>query len=233
MALYRNSPVGLIGVFGSGLANGAYWSLGTVAAVGHGLSARDAAVFMTIATTAGAIGQWPVGRYSDRIDRRLVLAALLSGAAFFALLLAFLPVPTWGWFVLAGFYGVMIAPIYSISAAHAYDRAPKGTVVETASALFLTSSSGSIIGPLIASSGMERFGTAALFVYTAIIYAAVIAYIAWRLKLRPPEVPSGKTDFGRGAAVPGGGAIAPEPLDPNHPDVEVPPADGHGSDDPR
>ena len=35
-----------------GLANGAFWSLGAVAAVGAGLSAREAAIFMGIVTAA-------------------------------------------------------------------------------------------------------------------------------------------------------------------------------------
>ena len=224
LALYRASPVGLIGVCASGLANGAYWSLGAVAAVGHGLTSRDAALFMTIATAAGALGQWPVGRLSDRIDRRLVLAALLAGAVVFGLILALLPLPGKAWFVLAAFYGFSVAPIYSIAAAHAYDYAAKGTMVETAAGLFIASASGSIIGPLIASTMMEHFGAPTLFLYTATVYAALIAYIVVRLRQRPADAAITKTEFDQGAAVPGGGAIAPEPLDPNHPDVATPPA---------
>ena len=35
---------------------------------------------MTVAVLAGAIAQWPLGRLSDRVDRRLVLLVLLVGA---------------------------------------------------------------------------------------------------------------------------------------------------------
>ena len=222
VALYKSSPVGLVGVFGSGLANGAYWSLGAVAAVGHGLSPSDAALFLTIATAAGAIGQWPVGRLSDRIDRRLVLAGLLAGAVVFGLLLALLPVPGRGWFVLAIFYGFCIAPTYSIAAAHAYDHASPGTMVEAAAGLFMASAIGSIIGPLVASALMTHLGAPTLFLYTAIVHAALLTYIAYRLRMRGSPAGTMKTDFNRGAAVPGGGAIAPEPLDPDHPDVATP-----------
>jgi len=222
LALYRSSPVGLIGVFAAGLANGAYWSLGAVAAVGHGLTASDAALFMTISTAAGAIAQWPVGRFSDRIDRRLVLAALLAGAVVFGLLLALLPVPGRGWFVLAIFFGFAIAPTYSIAAAHAYDHAAPGTMVEAAAGLFVANAIGSIAGPLIASATMQRLGPQMLFLYTAIVHVLLLAYITYRLKIAAPVEAATKKDFAQGAAVPGGAAIAPEPLDRAHPDVATP-----------
>ena len=98
-------------------------------------------------------------------------------------------------------------------------------MVETAAGLFLASASGSIIGPLIASAMMDHFGTQTLFLFTATVYAGLTAYIVYRLRRRPPNrtlTPDAKTDFDLGAAVPGGGAIAPEPLDPNHPDVSMP-----------
>ena len=224
LALYRSSPVGLIGVFAAGLANGAYWSLGAVSAVGHGLSASDAALFMTISTAAGAVAQWPVGRFSDRIDRRLVLAALLAGAIVSGLLLAFLPLPGRGWFVLAVLYGFAIAPTYSIAAAHAYDHAQRGSMVEAAAGLFFANAIGSIAGPLIASTMMQHFGPQMLFFYTAIVHVLLLAYITYRLRIAAPAEAASKKDFAQSAAVPGGAAIAPEPLDPAHPDVATPSA---------
>jgi MFS family permease len=193
-----------------------------VAAVGHGLTPADAALFLTIATAAGAIGQWPVGRLSDRIDRRQVLAGLLAGAIVFGLLLALLPVPGRGWFILAIFYGFSIAPTYSIAAAHAYDHAAPGTMVEAAAGLFVVNAIGSIIGPLVASALMAPLGAPMLFLYTAIVHTALLAYIAYRLKMRAAPAEAAKTEFNRSAAVPGGGVIAPEPLDPDHPDVATP-----------
>jgi MFS family permease len=216
--------VGLIGVFGSGLANGAYWSLGAVAAVSHGMSTAGAALFLTIATLAGTFAQWPVGRFSDRMDRRYVLVALLGIAIVFGLVLAFIPLPGAGWYVVAIPYGFAIAPIYSIAAAHAYDRVPKGTMVETAASLFISSATGSIVGPLVASVLMQHLGGQTLFLYTATIYAALAAYVVFRLRRRPPETAVPKMDFDRGASVPGGSTIAPEPLDRNDPNVATPPA---------
>ncbi len=81
-----------------------------MAAVGVGLSDRDAAIFMGIFTAAGALAQWPVGRTSDRVDRRLVLIAILLAAAVVGLLLAFLPANGTLWLILAAFLGAAMAP---------------------------------------------------------------------------------------------------------------------------
>ena len=78
--LYRAAPVGLVASFMVGVSNGAFLGLGPISAVGSGLSTAQVALFMSAATLAGAIAQWPVGRLSDRVDRRLVLFALLVGA---------------------------------------------------------------------------------------------------------------------------------------------------------
>jgi MFS family permease len=187
------------------------------------MSTSDAALFLTIATIAGTFAQWPVGRFSDRMDRRYVLVALLAIAVVFGLVLAFVPLSTFGWYLAAIPYGFAIAPVYSIAAAHAYDRVPKGTMVETAASLFIASATGSIVGPLVAAAMMQHLGGSILFLYTATIYAILGTYVVFRLQRRPPEQ-APKTDFDRGAAVPGGSTIAPEPLDPNDPNVATPSA---------
>jgi hypothetical protein len=86
----------------------------------------------------------------------------------------------------------------------------------------VASAIGSIIGPLVASTLMAHLGAPALFLYTAIVHAALLGYIAFRLRMRAAPADTVKTEFNRSAAVPGGGAIAPEPLDPDHPDVATP-----------
>jgi MFS family permease len=68
--LYRAAPVALVASFMIGAANGAFWDLAPLSAAGSGFSIDQAALFMSTAVLAGAVGQWPVGRLSDRVDRR-------------------------------------------------------------------------------------------------------------------------------------------------------------------
>ena len=210
LELYRSSPVGLVGAGFSGLANGAFWSLGAVAAVGTGMSASQAAIFMGLTTAAGAVAQWPVGRFSDGMDRRIVLVALLTGGAVFGLLLAFLPVPKEGWFILCLFFGFSIAPTYSVSAAHAYDHAKPGTMVETVAGLFMASAIGSIVGPLIAASIMGHLGPAKLFLYTAVVNGLLAIYVVTRIRSRSAPAKDEKTDFDLAATAPVGGVVVKE-----------------------
>jgi MFS family permease len=219
LKLYKSSPVGLVGASVAGIATGAFWSLGAVAAVGVGLPARDAAIFMGIFTATGALAQWPVGRVSDRIDRRIVLIAILVAAAIVGVLLAVLPRVEWLWFVLAGFLGAAMAPTYSVAAAHAYDHAEPGTIVETAEGLFVASASGSIIGPLVASSLMDHFGAPTLFLFNAAVHLALAAYVLVRVRMRSAPAQALKTEFDLAAASPvtGGAPVEPEFLPPEHP----------------
>jgi MFS family permease len=211
MALYRASPVGLVGALMVGIANGAFWSLGAVAAVSAGMSTRAAAAFMALATAAGALSQWPVGRLSDRMDRRVVLIGLLAAASVFGVLLAFVPPVGKLWFVLGIFFGLAIAPTYSICAAHTYDHAAPGSFVETAASLFLASATGSIIGPVVASLIMEGMGAPRLFLFTAAIQALMALYAFSRLKARPAPAGEAKSEFDLAASAPVGGPILPEP----------------------
>ena len=88
--LYRLSPVGVLGCFFVGLANGAFGGLGVVFAQGVGLGTTGVALFMSAALVGGTLFQVPFGRLSDRIDRRkvLMLACLLAVLAGAVLALA-------------------------------------------------------------------------------------------------------------------------------------------------
>lgn len=224
VALYRQSPVGVVGIAVVGLANGAFWSLGAVAAVGAGLSAREAAIFMALVTAVGALAQWPAGRLSDRVDRRFVLIGLLSGAAVVGLLFL-LPVPPVAWFGLAVLFGCLMSPTYSVTAAHAYDHAAPGTFVETAAGLFIVNASGAIVGPLIASAMMGATGPSALFLFTAIAQGGLAAYVFLRVKQRPAPVAPEKGDFDLAATAPVTGGV---PLEMSDPNVVMPDDEGGG-----
>jgi MFS family permease len=232
MVLFRASPVGLVGVAASGLAAGAFWSLAAVAATGYGLSVHQAAIFMAIVTATGALAQWPAGRLSDRMDRRLVLVGVLAAAVLFGLMLALLPLSPGAWLVVGALFGASIAPHYSLAAAHAYDHALPGTTVETAAGLFIANASCAIIGPLIAATAMQHINPAALFLYTAAVHSALAAYVVTRIRARAPVADALKTEFDLAgtAQMPGGGAPMPTQddgavidLEPHDDDPDAPP----------
>src|ERR671918_247087 len=88
--LYAMSPVGVVGGFFVGLANGAFGGLGVVFARDVGLSITGIALFMSASLVGGALAQLPLGRLSDRTDRRKVMIAVCAFAAVIGGILALL-----------------------------------------------------------------------------------------------------------------------------------------------
>ncbi len=213
MKLFRMAPVGIAGSFMIGVANGAFWSLGTLFATSRGLSTDGAALFMSIAVIGGAAMQWPVGRLSDSHDRRLVLAGVMVTAATVALLLAFLPLGGPALFTMALLFGMTSLTGYSVAAAHAYDRASKTSYVEMAAGVLLANGLGSVIGPITASALIEGFGAEMLFVFMAATQLLLTVFIGLRTIVRAPSAAGDKTGFDVAATAPVGGPIAPASAD--------------------
>ena len=84
-ALWRTSPLGLVGACCGGMNNASFFSLGPVFASNVGLDLKGTSAFMTSVLVGGLVMQWPIGRLSDRVDRRWVLvfvAAVTAAASF-------------------------------------------------------------------------------------------------------------------------------------------------------
>src|SRR5690606_32759824 len=74
--LYRLSPMGVVAVVVAGVVSSSLFSIGPVYARLIGLRASDIATFMGVSILAAVITQLPIGRWSDRTDRRTVLIAV-------------------------------------------------------------------------------------------------------------------------------------------------------------
>lgn len=189
--LFRISPVGVLGSFSVGLANGAFWSLGPVFAQREEGDVTAVAIFMSLAVIAGAVGQYPLGRLSDKHDRRRIIvgaciAASIAGAALSASSLYW--GPDYLILGLAAVFGAFAFPLYSLCAAHTNDHVEADGFVEAASGLLLVFSAGAVIGPVLASLAVQSYGVWSLFLYTAVVHFALAAYATYRTRTR--EAPS-------------------------------------------
>ncbi len=184
--IYHVSPAAVAGCLGAGLANGAFWSLSPIYARESGLPPGLIAVFVSLAVLGGAIAQWPIGRISDKVDRRRILIGLSIGAALTGLFLfAATEAATEIKLTLAAFFGVFMLPIYWISFAHANDLAEPEEAVNVSASLLLLFSTGAIFGPIFASILKEEFGHGSLFLYTAGIHGLIALAIVYRMTQRP------------------------------------------------
>lgn len=190
---WRISPLGAIGCIAVGVTNSAFRTLSPVYAEQIGMSVTDVVTFVSVGIIGGAIIQYPLGYLSDRWDRRKVLLVTTACAMMAALALAFLA----GSNVIVNFvmvfiFGSFAMPLYSLSAAHANDRADKGEFVLINAALMLFYSVGAIGGPFVAAGIMEQFGPSWLFIFSAFVYAVFIFIIFYRMGARPPASRRGR-----------------------------------------
>ena len=185
--LYANSPVAAVGCLLVGIANGAWGTLGAVYGARAGISPFEIALMMSLVVIAGALAQLPVGRASDRTDRRYVLSASAFGAAAFALALFFFaPRSASVILVLTACYGALAYTLYSIAVAHANDHAAPQDFVRVSGGLLLLYGFGTMIGPLIGAFLMERMRPDGLFLATAAPHFALGVYALIRARARAP-----------------------------------------------
>ncbi len=215
LRLYRMSPVGLVGSFSVGLSNGAFWTLGPVFASVSGDGAESAAVFMAVGALAGAAGQWPIGRLSDRMDRRIIIMIACLLAAIADLLMAIFGSdnPTFRLICVAGF-GVFALPIYALAAAHMNDMVTDSGFVEAAGGLLLTFSIGAVLGPLAASAAISLMGPAGLFSVIAAVHLSMTVFVASRMRIRRAKPNDERGDFTE-AALAAQTVAAVEELEPS------------------
>lgn len=198
--LHRISPVGVTACFAIGAANGAFWTLGPVYALQIGFKPTDVGLFMSAVVLGGAMMQWPLGAFSDRMDRRrvMIVAAMIALVAALATLV--IPTADRGVTMVAGFlFGAGALSLYPLAVAHANDTAAPSDYVEMSSGLLLIYGIGAAFGPLIASLVRPYAGMPVLFLFTAAVHLMLIAYIAWRITRR--SAPTGADRVGFNDAV--------------------------------
>jgi MFS family permease len=162
--LWNISPLATVGCIVVGLTNAAFRNLGPIYAHDIGLPVTAIANFMSAGIVGGVVLQYPLGLYSDRFDRRVIILVATLGA--FAM------------------------PLYSLCSAHANDHAGEGEHALVSAGMLFFWSCGAIIGPLFASVLLQVFGPTALFLYTAVVLVAFMAYTGLRMSARP-AVPAG------------------------------------------
>lgn len=190
--LWNISPLATVGCIVVGLTNAAFRNLGPIYAHDIGLSVTAIASFMSAGIVGGVVLQYPLGIYSDRLDRRLIILVATLGSALAAVYLAFFAGGNeWRNFVGIFIFGAFAMPLYSLCSAHANDHAGDGEHALVSAGMLFFWSCGAIIGPLFASVLLQVFGPQALFLYTAVILVAFMFYTALRMSARP-AVPAGE-----------------------------------------
>jgi MFS family permease len=181
--LFAAAPSAGAGALLSGLAMGAFWGLLPVYARGRGLDDGAIATWMSVAIVGGAALQWPLGRLSDRHDRRIALALVCAAAGVLALLLPAATGHRYAALALLFLYGGMAFAVYPVVVAHLVDHLPPQDLLAASSSVLLLNGVGSALGPLAAGLLMSGLGAWSLFGWFALTQGALAAYAAYRYRV--------------------------------------------------
>jgi MFS family permease len=195
--LFRVSPLGCAGVACVGLSQAAFFAMGPVFASKIGLGTAGISSLIAAVVLGGVLLQYPLGRLSDRFDRRTVLTVvtLLAAVSIFgAAVQPDLPVSVL--FAMFFLFGGLSLPLYSISVAHINDFLSAEEVVGASSALLLTNALGCVLGPSAAAFAMES-GARGFVLYLICVHLGLGAFALWRMTRRaaPPLDAQGPTVF--------------------------------------
>jgi len=183
--LYAVSPLGAVGCFGTGIANGVILGMGAVYARQSGLSVAEVSIFMTVLVLGGAVLQWPIGKLSDHLDRRTVItglagvAALAAGGVHLAGAVSDLAV-----LAAAALMGGAVLSLYPLFLAYTNDHLDPRQMVAASSALVLAYGGGAVLGPSGAGWLMDVMGPEGFLFYLAVIHVAIAGFGVYRMTRR-------------------------------------------------
>lgn len=184
-SLYKISPLGLIGCFGIGITNGTMFSMGAVYATNIGLSLPQISTFMAAYIMGGVVFQIPIGKLSDRYDRRRVIIGVTFAAFIVGLACFYLSTHSIIALNLALFlFGGVSLTIYGLCLAHTNDHLQTSQFVAASSSMILINGLGAAIGPFSLSIFLSIFGINYFFPVIAVSFLAISIYGVIRTQLR-------------------------------------------------
>ena len=194
--LYRNSPLGVVAVCVSGVISSIVFAMGPVYARLSGFGNTGVATFMAVSILAAVLTQYPVGRLSDRTDRRTVIAAACTVATIVAgSIVAFGDMPRALFFLLTALFSGSALTLYSLAVSHVNDKLEPAQMVAASSALLRLNGGAAAVGPVLAGSVIAAYGPSAYFKMLAALTGTLTVYDLWRKSRRKPVPPGQKGPF--------------------------------------
>ncbi len=180
-ALAKFAPAPIAGAALSGLAMGAFWGMVPLYASRQGFSAADVGLLMSLTIAGGALLQIPVGRFSDRLDRRKVLA----GVAFSAALLAVLMPLAGGQASLTTLFflwGGMAFSLYPLSVAQLLDQLHPDEVISGTTTMLVLHGAGAAFAPMLAGTAMDFLGVNGLPFYCSLVLTGLGGFTLYQVR---------------------------------------------------
>lgn len=188
-ALWRISPVSVAGALTAGICNTTVVSIGPVYASQLGYDTDAVAVFTATIQFGIMLLQYPIGRLSDRGDRRKVMIGVSLATILLGIGLAlFGHRDQTILYSLAFIYGGFSGTVYTLAVAHAADRCERRHLVAVSGGLLMVWAVGAMMGPLAATFVMNWLGPSGLFTFTVAVTSVLTMFVLARVFLRDGAV---------------------------------------------
>ncbi|RLQ88350.1 MFS transporter [Notoacmeibacter ruber] len=186
--LYDRSPTATVGTAIVGAVIAAQMGMAAVYGAKIGLNVRDVSIFIASIFLGSLIFQYPVGRLSDLMDRRILIITL-SVVGGVASLFPFFIQGSFLVLLVAGlFAGGVASPLYSLMIAYTNDYLEREDMPAAASGMIFIYGVGAVSGPIIIGQAMEMAGPAIFWVLMTILFAMIAAYTGWRVTQRAAPI---------------------------------------------
>jgi MFS family permease len=194
----RTSPVSVTACLLNGLILTAFTTVGPLVGARIGFDQQRIVVLMACVSLGGLFLQWPIGYFSDKVDRLHALIGLGVGILAVAAALAWTDqrMPLALLALLFGVFGGLAESLYAVGVAHANDRAVATDYVALSSTLLLVWALGSSVGPTVGTYAIQLIAPRAFFVYVMALTLAFTVFAVWRLSRRKVErIVESREDF--------------------------------------
>lgn len=178
--LYKVSPMGCVGIFLLGGIFAALFGMPAVYGTEKGLSVSEISIFVGLIYLGGMLWQYPIGRLSDRMDRRLLIILTTGfGAAVLAGGMSFTD-SKWVLYFLAFIVGGVANPLYSLLIAYTNDYLEHEDMASASGGLIFINGIGAIGGPVLIGWLMTNYGADSFFIFLAVLLGLIAVYGIYR-----------------------------------------------------
>ncbi len=130
----------------------------------------------------GFILQFPIGRLSDRLDRRHVIALFTAALAIISALMISLMGMGGTPLIIAGIgLGGVAFTFYPLAVAHVNDFIDNDTMLAASAGILLIYSIGASIGPIISAEFLSLWGPSGFLIYVAVMGLAAALFSLARI----------------------------------------------------
>ena len=182
--LFKVSPLGCVGTFLLGGIFSAQFAMGSVYATQVGMSLSHISLFVAMIYIGGMLLQYPLGYLSDKMDRRILIAAITGFGGVFVLIGTLFSSVYAVILAMAFVMGGVANPLYSVLIAYTNDYLDHDDMAAGSGGLIFLNGVGALFGPIVVGSAMTNFGPNSFFVFIGFLFLSITGYAAYRMTQR-------------------------------------------------